>query len=584
MRTFNRAILSLVALATLSGAAGAATVEPRVQLLVRERPSSSARIVDRVPAGKKLPLLGRSGDGAWTHVQTGKKDGWVPSAQLKGNVKARKATMSEEEGDEVADEEEGTRKPLAKRRSVRPEAWVSASRYHDGEDNKLTISATKAELFGRPQSGGSVLGILRRGETVSLVRKSSDKKWCLVDIGGGDVAWIESRTVKPGAAKGAPMPDAAVAEEAPSQLPAKKNKKFARTEEAPPQEEAPPPPPAKVAEREPEPEAAPPPPPPVKKTRKQLAAEKAAEERASAQADAARDDEKAPLPERAAVEEPKPGKRGKRAVRVASRGDLSGMTASETTVTRQAPSHGNNYFGVGVRAGIAILSQRFTSNGTGLLSNYEANTNALGIAVGLGYQRAIGRYFRLGLDGSYGFAGAAGVRYHSSDGSDPILQVQTHTVDAGLRAGVHISKIGGVDIALRLGGELQLNLIQGSAKVPLPSDRILGMTIGLALDLPALFYLANRPFGIHAYAGGLVPADRGQTGGLEEGQASSTYGAGFGGSLTYSLYKGLSAEAAYTYGFTATHFVGQARRNQTITSADRGSAQHLIGLGLSYSL
>jgi SH3-like domain-containing protein len=583
MRTFNRALLSLVALATLSGAAGAATVEPKVQLLVREKPSSTARIVDRVPPGKKLPLLGRSGDGAWTHVQTGKKDGWVPSAQLRGNVKARKATVSEEEGDEVADEEESPRKPLAKRRSVRPEAWVSSSRYHDGEDNKLTISATKAELFGRPQSGGSVLGILRRGEVVSLVRKSSDKKWCLVDIGGGDVAWIESKTVKPGAAKGAPMPDA-VAEEAPSQI--KKNKKFARTEEAPAREEAP----AEVAERAPEPEPAPAPPPPVvKKTKKQLAAERAAEraneERASAQADAARDEEKAPLPERAAVEEPKPGKRSKKALRVASRGDLSGMTSSESTVTRQMPSqHGNNYFGVGVRAGIAILSQRFTSNGTGLLSNYESNTNAVGIQIGLGYQRAIGQYFRLGIDGSYGFAGAAGVRYRTADGSNPVLQVQAHAIDAGVRAGVHINKIGGVDIAVRLGGELQLNLIEASAKIPIPSDRILGMTIGLAIDMPALFYLSNRPFGLRAYAGGLVPADRGQTGGLEEGKLSSTYGAAFGGSLTYSLYKGLSTEAAYTYGFTATHFEGQARRNSTITSADRGSAQHLIALGLSYSL
>src|SRR5262249_39669382 len=133
------AMLWLMAVTALAGAgtAHAASVEPKVQLLVGERPSSSARIVDRVPAGQKLRLLGRSGDGMWAHVLAPKHDGWVPSEQLKGNVRARKAVI--EEGDQ-ADQEEETVRPLAKRRNVRPEAWVSKSRYHDGEDNKLTIS------------------------------------------------------------------------------------------------------------------------------------------------------------------------------------------------------------------------------------------------------------------------------------------------------------------------------------------------------------------------------------------------------------------------------------------------------------
>ena len=601
MRTVTMALLSLVALTALEPSARATSVEPKVQLLVRERPSSSARIVDRVPAGRKLQLLGRTADGVWAHVQAPKKDGWVPSEQLKGNVKARKAQPTgDDEGEEVAEEE--VRKPLAKRRNVRPEAWVSSSRYHDGEDNKLTISATKAELYGRPQASGSVLGILRRGEVVSLVRKSTDKKWCLVDIGGGDVAWLEAKAVKPGAAKGAPTSVAEQAEqqqeEAPPPPPRGKRAKMVREEvvEEPAQEEQAPPPPKKskrvaVVEEAPPVEAEePPPPPPVKKTRKQLAAEakaalaaekeRAREEQAR---DAARDDEKAPMPQAAAeVEQPKAKK--KRGVRVASRGDISGLS-SDSSVSKQRSNHpSNNYFGIGVRAGVAILDQRFTSNGTGPLSNYEASTDAFGLAIGLGYQRAIGKYFRVGLDGGYTFAGAAGVRYHSADGSDPVLAVQTHTIDVGLRAGVHFNVIGGLDLGLRLGGEMQLNLIAASAKVPLPSDRVLGMTIGLSLDLPALFYLANRPFGLHAYGGGLVPADRAQTVGLEEGRASETLGAYFGGGLSYGLFKGLALDALYSYSFAATHFVGQSRRNLTITSADRGSAQHLITLGLSYNL
>ena len=222
--------LSLVALTALAQPAQAATVQPKVQLLMRERPSSSARIVDRIPAGKKLKLLGRSADGGWAHVADGRHDGWVPSEQLRGNVRARKATV-DESADDQSDE---PARPLAKPRHVRPEAWVSKSRYHDGEDNKLTVSATKAELYGRPALGGSVVGILRRGETVSLLRKSEDKKWCLVDIGGGDVAWLQAKSVRPGAAKGAPIPETTIPEEETPRA-RHENKKMVRHEEPPPE-------------------------------------------------------------------------------------------------------------------------------------------------------------------------------------------------------------------------------------------------------------------------------------------------------------------------------------------------------------
>ena len=50
------------------------------------------------------------------------------------------------------------------------------------------------------------------------------------------------------------------------------------------------------------------------------------------------------------------------------------------------------------------------------------------------------------------------------------------------------------------------------------------------------------------------------------------------------LWRGLGMEAAYNYSFAATHFTGAASRNNAITVADRGSAHHLIMLGLTYSL
>src|SRR6185436_2575038 len=150
-------------------------------------------------------------------------------------------------------EEEVVQRPLAKRKGVRAEAWVSSSRYHDGENNKLTVSATKAELYGRPASGGTVVGVMRRGDVVDLVRRSGDRKWCLVDIGGGEVAWIDSRHVRQGAFRAAP---ADVQPEETEEPPRKAKKEV------------------QVAEREPEPVVeekeeplAPPTPPPVEKRR-----------------------------------------------------------------------------------------------------------------------------------------------------------------------------------------------------------------------------------------------------------------------------------------------------------------------------
>jgi SH3-like domain-containing protein len=556
---------SFLTLALLGGAATATTVEPKVKVLVRERPTTAARIVDRVPAGKRMPLLGKNADGSWSHVDTGRHEGWVPSAQLKGRGAASPVRHVEDGG-----EEEVVGRPLAKRRGVRAEAWVSNSRYHDGENNKLTVLSTKAELYGRPAMGGTVVGVMRRGDVVDLVRRSGDRQWCLVDIGGGEVAWIDSRHVRAGAFRAPPSDE-------------EQRPRPQEDDEAPPRRRRE----VQVAEREPEPvrevEEEEPPPPPVERKRSKRARSEPPpppEEKV-----ASRDDEEPPLDEapRAKKDKKLKGKkllasRGDDDVRMAARQDPE-MSLAATP----AGSQGNNFLGIGARAGIAIISQRFTSNGTGALTNYDLGTNAFGVQVGADYVRALGRYARLGLDASYAFAGGGGVRYHSPDGSQIVLALQEHDVNFGAQVGMHFGVIGGLELRARIGGEIIMNLIQGNAKAPLPSDRVMGMTIGLALAAPNLLTLANRPFGAHLFGWALVPAQRAQTIGLEEGEKSSTIGASLGGGFLYGLYKGLGLEANYQYGLVLTHYSGQARRNTSITSADRGNATHLIAVGLAYN-
>src|SRR5277367_4835276 len=163
---FVRALLFLIAL-IVAPPARAASVETKVRLLVRDRPSSSSRIIDRVAAGKRLRMIGR--EGTWIHVRSGGHEGWVPAESVKG---AGKASDDDSGGgdDQSADDEPS--RPMAKKRGVRPEAWVSKSRYHEAEETKLIISVNKAELYGRPSTSGAVLGILRRGEAVTMATKS----------------------------------------------------------------------------------------------------------------------------------------------------------------------------------------------------------------------------------------------------------------------------------------------------------------------------------------------------------------------------------------------------------------------------
>jgi hypothetical protein len=356
-----------------------------------------------------------------------------------------------------------------------------------------------------------------------------------------------------------------------------------------------------VAEREAEPEPPPPPPPPSRRGKRGVEMVKAEPpppaEEPETRPTKNSDDEvppgmaAAPPP----VEKEKPSKKkGKRGVRLASRNNSDvGLASSDTAVEKSldVPSTGANAWAVDVAGGFAILGSRFTSNGTGQLANYESSTSALGVKLGLGYGRAIGKYLRLGVDASYTFAGAAAVKYMFADGGSVQLGVQSHTIDGGVSGGVHLNVIGGLDIGLRLGFELGLNLIASSIKAPLPSDRVVGMTIGAGIAAPNLLHIGGRPLGLRFYGGGLVPADRAQTVGLEDGATSSTLGAFVGGGLSLGLFNPahqkkyvgqLALEFNYNYGIAITHFGGVSHRNTTITSADRGSAQHLIALGLAY--
>jgi hypothetical protein len=465
--------------------------------------------------------------------------------------------------------------PLAKRRPVRAETWVSKSRYHDGGDQKVTVTAPRAELFGRPQVGGAVVGLLRRGEVVSMVRRSGDGRWLLVDIGGGDVAWLDAKATRPGAIKtaGPELVDERVEVVAP-------RGKLAATPASIDRE--PGPEPRKAVAPPPEAPAPLPPPPPVAKPRPVSAKPP----RPSPSPDGARKGEPLSLDDDAAWDRKR---RKQKPIQVASRGDLAGLAAQNdvaVTVAKSAPASPSsaNSFALGAEGGVAVLGQHFSSNGIGALTNYAGGTTAFAVGVNGSYARAVGSRYHVGVDAAYSFAGAAGVRYRTADGSNPVLGMQTHLVDGVVTAGARFGVLGGLDVSLHLGIGVVVNLVDMNPSALVPSDRIIGMTLAVSASAPELFTIAGRPVGLGVYAGALAPADRAQTVNLEDGTTSSTVGGKVGALARIKVWRGLAVEGGWSWGFVFTHYTGQAHRNPSISVADRASDQHLITLGLNYAL
>jgi hypothetical protein len=237
------------------------------------------------------------------------------------------------------------------------------------------------------------------------------------------------------------------------------------------------------------------------------------------------------------------------------------------------------------------LQQKFSSTGTGALTNYETSTGAFGAQVALGLWGTAGRFLLFGGDASYTFAGGAQLKYTPMQGAQPVLlSIQSHTGDAGVTGAVHFNVLGGLTLRLRIGAHLVLNAIQQDVRAKLPSDLIIGLSLGTGITVPALFYINERPVGVSAFTAGLLPAERQQTPGLEDGAQSSTWGALVAGALSFALlspsyarsHGQLALEFDYGYEFATTHYTGPAKRNTSINGADRGSAQHLITAGLTY--
>jgi uncharacterized protein YgiM (DUF1202 family) len=571
------------------GSARAETAEARAAVMLRDKAAANGKVVDRIPSGSKLTMIEMSADGSWARVRTkAGKEGWVPVASIR--VRGGRNTAEDEPAEEPRDDE-----ALAKRRQVRPEAWVNRSKYHD-DDNKMTVVVPKAELFGRPTSSGTVLGIVRRGEVVTFVRKSADKKWVQIDIGAGELAWVDARAVR----SGSDMPRAGEEDEPPRGKPRREEPDepppTARRREEPREE---PPPRGKQARREDEP-------PPTRRREEPSPEELRRQDRN-------RDDEPPPSARRREErreEEPPPQKRQVRREERREeepreeppppRKKKKEVVARDDKPSRPSkPPHGNNYVDVRVRFGFSKNGQQYRTNGTTttLLTNYEFNTTNLGVGAQLGYSRAIGK-FRLHIDGKYLMAAAGAVEYVDKKGAVTRLGILDQNFGAGIAAGGYWDIAGGIDLRLRIGADIWVNQISPSlAPIQISQDITLGMAIGLEFAMPELVYFGGRPFGFRIKGGAIVPGKRLQQPNLLTAPNNSTMGGYFGASIAYGLLTNvkhgqLFLELGYDLGLHFTHFTGQCPpsisetnkvcRDDTVDDANASDVSHLGTVGLYF--
>jgi len=252
-------------------------------------------------------------------------------------------------------------------------------------------------------------------------------------------------------------------------------------------------------------------------------------------------------------------------------------------------------FALTIESGITTLAQSFDSNGApeaGRRVGYDFAASGMGLRASASITKRLGPVFRVGLGGSYRYAGLTSITVptYGADGADvpATLSLMTHDGSLHANVGTGFESLGGLDVRLCAGGNVTANYVDTDARAPLPSERTVGLSTGLTFTVPRLLVAANRAFGFSAYAFYLGPSVYDQTGGLEDGKGETRVLRG-GAALQYSLTPiGAPVEVGVLAGFhlvgQTTDYTGSSTRNGpstgNVTTATRTESQRLMALGL----
>ena len=260
------------------------------------------------------------------------------------------------------------------------------------------------------------------------------------------------------------------------------------------------------------------------------------------------------------------------------------VVARKAAVTAVGEQVVRRRFHARAEAGFAIgrVDQQFTSSATGPLSNYGDRTGLVGVDALLQLDGSSGGPWFGGVSAGYRFGGGADVTRTLKEATGDravVLGLRTHDLEGLGLLGYRAAAAGGLAITAHAGARMTLALIDQSYEVPVPSERVLALQIGLGLDVPRLVGGLGLTLGVDW----LPIGSRAQAANLGEGQDAGTSGYAANLSLHYAFTDAIGLFVAGRYVHSATRFDGVAERDPAIASAERTTTLAGLALGLRYT-
>jgi SH3-like domain-containing protein len=233
---------------------------------------------------------------------------------------------------------------------------------------------------------------------------------------------------------------------------------------------------------------------------------------------------------------------------------------------------------VDVGIGFRTLGMDLTSNAEGGLSNYVLDADAVAATLDGAVTRRLGRWFAAADARVSASDSSPGISYPGPTAPAGTIAFRTLEGDAGARLGARVR--GVFDLAVRAGVHYDAFL---AARVDnagmLPRERLLGATLGARVDVAP----ERSRFAISARFDALVIGGRAQTGGLEDGPASTARALWGGATMRCALSPRLAVFGGYDFGRASTEWTGMSARQPGATRTRRIDTAQLVEIGLGTS-
>jgi hypothetical protein len=235
-------------------------------------------------------------------------------------------------------------------------------------------------------------------------------------------------------------------------------------------------------------------------------------------------------------------------------------------------------FTLSLGADLAFMSrdQSFTTNAG--VGNYSLSNAAPGFLVAADAALRLGKHFELEADVVYVQTVGDNTITMDLNGMSGSVGWSAQSVDARIGAGLRFGADGKIILSARAGLHMANTNVDASDTVKLPSEGVLGYTIGGALAMPRV----TKKIGLYLSADAMLIGDFSQSEGIKDGDSSAILTYLIGAAGTFRLSRAVVATASYTLTYQGIGFGGADQRDPAAAGGTRIDTQHLFALGLKY--